>query len=327
MTYSGIWTRNQHYQAVSRNKWVGMGLEPPLYAFTSFTFTTAGITGQNGPTLSNCLSSYNTSTYPWLLDTGFFNVVTQGIQQWTIPSDGWYRVLGYGGQGGDSRLIDNSAATIGGYSVSLQGDFYLQKGRIVKIVIGHRGDTNTANPTARGGGGGGATWVVATAFTGGFADTALIIAGGGGGAGNYAKTTNCDAVLIGTSNPGLGPAGTFGAGASPSYGGAGGWYASGGGGWGAAGSPGTQGHTTGGAYLWGGTNIGGNLFSDGANGGFGGGGGCYAGAGGGGGYAGGGGGGWSYSGEGGGGSSYNAGANQSNGTGHTGAGSLTITKL
>jgi hypothetical protein len=33
-----------------------------LYDFTSFTFTNATATGRTGPSLANCLSSYNTTT-------------------------------------------------------------------------------------------------------------------------------------------------------------------------------------------------------------------------------------------------------------------------
>ena len=54
---------------------------PPLYSISSHTFTNCGATGYNGPTLANCKSSYDTS---WEDDTDFFNVQTQGFQEWTV---------------------------------------------------------------------------------------------------------------------------------------------------------------------------------------------------------------------------------------------------
>ncbi|SVB29586.1 uncharacterized protein METZ01_LOCUS182440, partial [marine metagenome] len=44
--------------------------EPPLYSFSSHTFTNCGQTGRTGPTLANCKSSYSTT---WENDTDLFN--------------------------------------------------------------------------------------------------------------------------------------------------------------------------------------------------------------------------------------------------------------
>ena len=63
-----------------------------LYSFSSHTFTNCGATGINGPTLANCKSSYDVS---WEDNTDFFNVQTQGIQEWTVPADGDYRITSY----------------------------------------------------------------------------------------------------------------------------------------------------------------------------------------------------------------------------------------
>ena len=51
-----------------------------LYTFTTFTFTNAGGTVYSGPTLCQAKSTYNTSTYPWLTNTSYFNVIG-GIQR------------------------------------------------------------------------------------------------------------------------------------------------------------------------------------------------------------------------------------------------------
>jgi hypothetical protein len=73
--------------------------EVALYSFSSHTFTNSSATGNTGPTLANCKSSYNTS---WENDTDLFNVQTKGIQEWTVPADGDYRITAYGAQASSS---------------------------------------------------------------------------------------------------------------------------------------------------------------------------------------------------------------------------------
>ena len=131
-----------------------------LYDFTSHTFTNCGATGATGPTLANCTSSYSSSA-PWTSDTNFFNMTTQGIQEWTVPSSGSYRIQAWGAQGGQS----------GGYGAYARGDFILTEGDIIHILIGQIGGTN--------GGGGGGTFVMKSPYNS--VSSVLIIAGGGGG--------------------------------------------------------------------------------------------------------------------------------------------------
>ena len=96
-----------------------------LYTFTSFTFTSAGVTGRTGPTLSNCLSSYNTTTYPWLNNTSFFNVVG-GFQYWTVPKTGSYVIEASGAMGGGTNA---------GLGARMTGTFQLIEGVVVKILV------------------------------------------------------------------------------------------------------------------------------------------------------------------------------------------------
>ena len=85
---------------------------PPLYSFSSHTFTNCGATGYNGPTLANCKSSYDTS---WEDDTDFFNVQTQGFQEWTVPASGTYSFVLKGASGGGGLPNCNcSSLTSGG---------------------------------------------------------------------------------------------------------------------------------------------------------------------------------------------------------------------
>lgn len=252
-----------------------------LYAFTSFTFTNAGITGRTGPTRANCLSSYNTTTYPWLNNTAYFNVVTQGYQEWTVPETATYRITAIGAKGGTGT----SGTGAGAY---MQATFSLTKSQVYIFIVGQQGNaaSNPCTPYQSGGGGGGS-------YFGSIALGFLLVAGGGGGGSYTASGGDHNATT--TQNANNGAAGGAPGGLGGTGGNGGGVYTTGcvvGGGGGA-------GIITNGASAAGTTN-GGNSYSAGfigglgqlADGGFGGGGGTsqYMG-GGGGGYSGGGGGG------------------------------------
>ena len=152
-----------------------------LYSFSSHTFTNCDETWRQGPTLADCKSSYNTD---WEDNTDFFNVVSQGIQEWTVPSTGTYRIEAYGAQGGNR---DGA----GGKGAIMRGDFSLDEGDIIFILVGQKGtdsynrDYNYQGKASNdGGGGGGGTFVIKKSGNGvSNAQTADIlgIAGGGGG--------------------------------------------------------------------------------------------------------------------------------------------------
>jgi len=291
-------------------------VDPGLYPFETFTFTPGGQTGQTGPTLQTLLNSsdYDTTANPWLTDTNYFNMTTTGIQEWTVPRTTTYNITTYGAGGGEAYQGTGG----GGLGAKMSGDFVLTEGDIIKILVGQAGLDNF-DTSRRGASGGGGTFVYNTTTS-----TLLIASGGGGGGGQYAKVGNSDANITTNGNAGL--RGTFGAGGTGGNGGGAGTYSGGGAGWLTNGtdSPyGKGGKRFSDATLPG---YGGNLYSDGVVGAFGGAGGTYAGAGGAGGYSGGGAGGWSYSGEGGGGGSYNIGGNKSNEAGNNaGDGSVVIT--
>jgi hypothetical protein len=300
-----------------------------LYQFTSATFTPGGQTGQNGPSLAQARTGLTgTGTDTWKNNTEFFNT-TDGIQLWTVPEDGTYRIEAWGAQGG------TAGSQQGGRPARMRGDFALTKGEIIRIIVGQQGQsgphTQDGQPMGAGGGG---SFVVRTPYS--TTGSILVIAGGGGGAaqnswsnaaGNNASTTN-----NGTTT-GAGTAGTGGNG-----GGGGGGDGSGPGGAGFTGNglvdplsgnsvgDNSKSFTNGGrggrkSLSWGGSEIWGGF-------GGGGGGGGLA-CGGGGGYSGGGGGTWSSPQQGGGGGSFNSGTNQSNSidTTRTGPGQVIITKI
>ncbi|GAB5388492.1 MAG: hypothetical protein Alpg2KO_14600 [Alphaproteobacteria bacterium] len=146
---------------------------PEEFAFTSHTFTTCGASGRFGPSLSSCQSAYSTD---W--DEAHLAMSVTGIQEFTVPATGTYRITATGGGGGDGT---DSTETSAGRGVSISGEFALTQGQVLKILVGHRGgDAQPTSPTCsgsnnRGAGGGGGSFVTLSD------DTPLIIAAGGNG--------------------------------------------------------------------------------------------------------------------------------------------------
>jgi hypothetical protein len=139
-----------------------------LFAFSSHTFTNAGVTGREGPSLAQARSAYSATSWA----NTFLNMSTNGIQKWTVPVAGTYRILAVGAVGG--RAGDNA---IWGYGASMQGDFTLAAGEEVNIVVGQGGVGTPSNGLNMAGGGGGGTAVWTTAAS----SEPLIVAGGGAG--------------------------------------------------------------------------------------------------------------------------------------------------
>lgn len=298
-----------------------------LYTFSSHTFTNAGATGRNGPTLPACRIAY--SSAPWA--NTFLNMATQGIQLWTVPETARYIIKAVGASGGRGPIYS------GGYGAICTGTFDLVKGEVLKILVGQSGlnRSGIGSNISEGSGGGGT-------FVARINDTPLIVAGGGGGSGSTANGANASTSTTGVSGGGNGGNGGIdggggggatsgtpgkgrtvgGTGSSCSYGsGGGGFYSRGGYNCG-GGSP----QINGSSFLEGGRGGAADTSRAGVEGGFGGGAGVGHRSPGGGGYSGGGGDGGTTGG--GGGGSYNSGRNQSNGvSSQTGHGLVTITKL
>ena len=304
------------------------------------TFTNCGQEGRYGPSQNQCDNEYAGT------DLDGEVTLNGGIQEWTVIQDGLYTIETYGAQGGDE---DNSD----GYGAKMVGDFELEVGDVLKILVGQEGAWGPDNgnqgcggPNDAGSGGGGTFVALVDGFYDGYTyqDLPLIISGGGGGHNNpYGDNTEHTYATIaesGITPPGQGPGqgglnggGGGGArdgapgngytpggiGASCSYGpGGGGFYSNGGPN--CSGDYGTEGY----AFINGGQGGDGTSGCNNTPGGFGGG--AYGGhrGGGGGGYSGGGG--CGSNGGGGGGGSYNSGANQDNESGYNeGHGYVVIT--
>lgn len=304
-----------------------------VVAGTTFTFTNASATGRTGPTQTQVNAAYTGTSL-----AGNVTINTQGIQEWTVPVTGTYRINARGAGGGANYYTQRVR---GGYGASMTGDFTLTAGQVLKIVVGQRGMDGTIDdyagsslPQEAGGSAGGGSFVMYSN------NTAAIVAGGGGGATtrlSYSGAIGGDG-LIGTDG-GSGTTASPGAGGTAGSGGGGCSNIGFQGGSGGGGITGNGGNSAG-AINFGSINYGGYSFVNNAGGGIAGTGGSVGtlreggfGGGGCGGYTGGGGGGYSGGGAGGdggsgGGGSYNNGSNQSNtAVSNSGHGQVIITKL
>lgn len=132
------------------------------------TFTNCGATGSRGPTEAQCITAYADTAIA--ADT--FEV-TSGIQVWTSPSSGRFRITAYGAQG-------ESPSRVGGRGAKMSGVFDLNVGEQIFIAVGQRGTHDGCS-----GGGGGGTFVVDQD------NNPLIVAAGGGGTRSGAASDGC----------------------------------------------------------------------------------------------------------------------------------------
>jgi hypothetical protein len=131
-----------------------------LYPFTAFTFTTCGVEGATGPTLSQCNGHASYASRPWAATGNTYYNNTGGGQLWTVPATRTYRIVASG------------AAGTGGNGAVMTADVPLTKGNVLLIVVGQ-------NPTGTMYTAGGGTFVtLGSTFA---AATPLLVAGGGGG--------------------------------------------------------------------------------------------------------------------------------------------------
>ena len=285
-------------------------------AVERYAFTACGQAGRLGPSSSHCGNAYAGSPLEGAVD------VLNGLQHWSVPETGTYRLEAGGAQGGRCRHDDYSCGggrgtgivNTGGRGARLQGEFFFTRGTRLRILVGQTGAVH---------GGGGGTFVVRHDPL-----EPLLIAGGGGGKGGVdgQAETSGTADTSGGGTPGTDGQGGTGGGRSV-HGGGGGGYSSGG----------VGDYYGGSSFLDGGFGQKGETRCDTTGeqtaGGFGGGGGgaCYDdGGGGGGGYSGGAGGRYPEGGRpgGGGGGSYNAGENAFNTSGgNEGDGIVVITPI
>ncbi len=128
------------------------------------SLSTCGTEGRKGPSQGACDDEYG---------YGLVEIIGDGIQQWQVPEDGYYEITARGAQGDDIGFNVGNGAM-------MKGEFYLEKGDYLRVLVGQRGIVSSH---AAGGGG---TFVVKNVDSGGdemFDEQEvipLIIAGGGG---------------------------------------------------------------------------------------------------------------------------------------------------
>lgn len=142
------------------------------------SFTNCGQTGNTGPSQAQCDAAYTGMTLAGAV------TVTAGIQRWTVPATGAYRIVVSGAAG----------SSIGGWlGARMQGDFALTQGAELKILVGQL----PAGVLAGGGG----SFVTQ-------ADNTPLIVAGGGGSGNCAMCVVAESggriVTTGGTTTGLG---------------------------------------------------------------------------------------------------------------------------
>lgn len=252
----------------------------------------------------NCVGPSGTLTFAY----------TGSIINWTVPAGVTkINIKALGGRGGNS-INGFGGGGNGGKGASIQGDFTVVPGQVLKILVaGHGEDAiNSQNILNTGGGGGSFVWNSTSG------NTLMLAAGGGTGLGtcNSQQAKPGLATLGGSGNGGLG--GNFNCGINNGGGGGAGWLSNGGG---TTANPNMGGRSplNGGTAGVAGSAAGGYFGTAGGFGGGAGGGGNCGGPGGGGGYTGGNGGDNTLCGAGtqqvSGGTSYNIGTNQVNSTG------------
>ena len=156
-----------------------------LVFYEGFTavFTNLGKSGTKGP---DSVGSHYTGQ-----DHDGQVTVSSGIQLWTVPHTGEYRIETIGASGGYSE----DSVINGGRGARMIGNFMLTKDEIIRILVGQRGEKAYHNKKTGSGGGG--TFVVRGD------NKPLIIAGGGGGIAKMTEQhSGCDASINTTGNAG-----------------------------------------------------------------------------------------------------------------------------
>ncbi len=139
------------------------------YPFTNAIFTAGTSVGRTGPSLAVARAGLTgTGVDDWKNNTNFFNTFN-GIQLWTVPADGDYRIQVYGAGGGTGEQTGGI-----GSGARITGTVSLIAGNVIKILAGQKGGNGGPSGNYAGGGGGG-SYVTTNA------NSALIVAGGGNG--------------------------------------------------------------------------------------------------------------------------------------------------
>lgn len=138
-------------------------------------FEPCGASGFRGPSQNDCDTFYEDE----LIEEEGVTVVDDGWQEWTVPLTGTYRIEAKGAAGGTGRF----GSFDGHRGARIRGDFDLEAGDVLKILVGQEGGGSTGSYAT---GGGGATWVRE-----GDGTVLMTAAGGGANGYNYTYASTC----------------------------------------------------------------------------------------------------------------------------------------
>ena len=183
-------TENTTPEMYNGTDWLKITLQASgLYTFTSHTFTNAGVTGYQGPSLLQLQNSYGTSgTTAWVGETSpaYLTMASTGVQKWTVPKNGRYTITACGAHGAVSPQMSGTPSIRGGRGVIVTGDIDLTAGTVLNIIVGQAGTGGNGH-----GGGGGASVV---SYLGQLSVSGIIaIAGGGAGRRSSGNDNGTDA--------------------------------------------------------------------------------------------------------------------------------------
>jgi hypothetical protein len=157
-----------------------------------WTFTNAGATGRLGPTQAQIDANYSGTSLEGAVT---INATHQGIQEWTVPASGTYRITAFGGSDGWNE----------GLGAKLRGDYELNADQRLFILVGQKGSIGDGSGNWCASGGGGGTFVVSAAdFSSITSIDLLIVAGGAGGSnasGGNVGNLGEDANIVQTISP------------------------------------------------------------------------------------------------------------------------------
>lgn len=122
-------------------------------------FENCGASGRFGPTQAACDAAYDGTDNDGQVE------VVGGIQRWTVPHTGTYRIQVAGAQGG---FMGNVTAA-GGLGARVTGEVVLEQGDVLEILVGQAGWLGSISEAGAGGG----SFVVLNG-------NPLFVAGGGG---------------------------------------------------------------------------------------------------------------------------------------------------
>ena len=162
---TGLTSGNTYYLKGSNSGLAGAS----LYTFTTHTFTTAGVSGRNGPTKAQMDTAYTAASWAsTYIQQGSF----QGYQDWTVPVNGIYEIEAAGARGYNGR--DTGGTYSPGLGAIVKGRVQLFKGEIITIAVGQIGEIQRTNGDTAWVGSGGGTFVVRKN-----GNVPLFVAGGG----------------------------------------------------------------------------------------------------------------------------------------------------